>query len=258
MNLHLVLVRPEYGANVGACARALANMGGHRLILIAPACELDISARQMAAGAQSVLQDCVIYPSWEEFYAREGEGLRIALTRRVGHQRKVFPLEEKMTEIKAEPPRDLYLILGPEADGLNADDLAFVNYACHLPAFGEFSSFNLAQAALLAMYLVRAQLPPAEIPRPLNGGEPDVAQAFYFPDDLIKEWLTAMGFDIGARRASAYLTLRRLFLQNLPTRHELQVLEAILRQNIRKLKASVGFTSKELTDHGGDVARKEI
>ncbi|NJL25192.1 MAG: TrmH family RNA methyltransferase, partial [Calothrix sp. SM1_5_4] len=38
------------------------------------------------------------------------------------------------------------------------------------------------------------------------------------------------------RRSSAYLTLRKLFLQNLPTRHEIQVLEAVLQQNIRKLK----------------------
>jgi tRNA C32,U32 (ribose-2'-O)-methylase TrmJ len=45
-----------------------------------------------------------------------------------------------------------------------------------------------------------------------------------------------MGFDIKARKASAYLTLKRLFLQKFPTQHEMQVLDAILQQNIRKLK----------------------
>jgi tRNA/rRNA methyltransferase len=111
-----------------------------------------------------------------------------------------------------------------------------VNFSCDLPTFGEFASLNLAQAVLLATYLAREHVPPAQVPEShANRGFTPV-QPFYFPDASIREWLEAMGFDIQARRASAYLTLRRLFLQNLPTRHELQVLESILQQNIRKLK----------------------
>ena len=62
-----------------------------------------------------------------------------------------------------------------------------------------------------------------------------------------------------ARRASAYLTLRRLFLQNLPTRHEIQVLEAVLQQNIRKLKAGtvppdlIGLAAEKLADDIGEI-----
>ena len=55
------------------------------------------------------------------------------------------------------------------------------------------------------------------------------------PRDLIKEWLTAMGFSLSARKASAYTTLNRVLLKNAPTQNEVMVLEAILQQNIRKL-----------------------
>lgn len=237
MRLNAVLVRSEYASNVGAAARALANMGGDRLILIDPKCSLsEERAKQMAAGAQEVLAKAVVYPSWQDFYAREGEGVRIALTRRAGRARKVYPLAEKIAEIKTEPPANLYMIFGPEADGLSDDDLAFVNFYCHLPVYGEFASLNLAQAVLLALFQVRQHIEPAVRPKQVTGEEDEAVQPLYFPDQLIRDWLTSMGFDIQARKSSAYLTLRRLFMMNQPTKHEYQVLEAILQQNVRKLK----------------------
>ena len=240
MKIHVVLVRTEYPLNVGATARAMANMGADRLILIDPHCDLaDERAKEMAAGAQAHLRLATVYPSWDEFFAAEGDGLRLALTRRSGRNRKVFPLDEKLRELAGDSaistPENLYLIFGPEADGLDVEDLAFVNFAVHLPVFGDFGSLNLAQAVLLTLFITRQNFAPEAQPKQVKGAiEPSVAP-FYFPDQLIKDWLTAMGFNIKARKASAYLTLRRLFLQNQPTRHEVQVLEAILQQNIRKL-----------------------
>ena len=70
-----------------------------------------------------------------------------------------------------------------------------------------------------------------------------------------------MGFNIQARRASAYLTLRRLLLFNRPTQHETQVLEAILQQNLRRLKGekdSVGLAAEELADDLSDVGVEDI
>jgi TrmH family RNA methyltransferase len=236
VTLSVVLVRTEQPGNIGAAVRALANMGGGRLILIDPRCEVDAAAYALAAGSKNLLDHAITYPSWDAFYAREGRGLRIALTRRAGRSRKVFPLKEKLSP-RAE---HVYLIFGPEADGLSADDMAYVNYSCYLPTHGEHASLNLAQAVLLACYLAREGEP--------SPGPDDAAPAvapFYFPDALIKQWLGAMGFDVNARKRSAYLTLRRLFLQNQPTDHEVRVLESILNQNIRKL---LGLAPKEARD----------
>ena len=237
MNLSVVLVRTEQPGNVGAAMRALANMGGGRLILVDPRCEIDAAAYALAAGAKELLDHALIYPSWEEFYAREGDGVRIALTRRAGRSRKVFPLKEKLTPPRAE---HLYLVFGPERDGLSADDMAYVNHSCYLPTFGDHASLNLAQAVLLACYLAREGEPALVPEEPVPAARP-----FYFPDDLIKQWLSAMGFDVNARKRSAYLTLRRLFLQNQPTEHEVRVLESVLNQNIRKL---LGLATKEAGD----------
>lgn len=237
-HIDVVLVRTEYASNIGATARAMGNLGAERLILIDPQCKVNVKARQAAAGAQKQLENRVIYKSWQEFYDHEPEGFRLALTRRGGRKRRVLPLATALGEIKRSRNKNkrLYLILGPEADGLNAEDLSFVHEAVHLPVFGGFASYNLAQAALIALYITREIFPVKAIPKQITGEEDEAAQAFYFPDQSIRDWLTAMGFNVKARKSSAYLTLKRLFLQKLPTRHEMQVLEAILQQNIRKLK----------------------
>lgn len=261
MKIHVVLVRPEYASNVGAAARAMANMAIDRLVIIQPQCRLGVKAREMAAGAQEKLREATIYRSWQEFFAHEGEGIRLGLSRRTGKKRKVFPLEKTLTEIAAKKkPEHLYLIFGPERDGLDTDDLAYVNYTVHLPVFGEFGSFNLAQAVLLASYLTRQTFKPKRLATPTKGESAAPVQPLYVPDALLKEWLTTMGFDVNARRASAFLTLRRLFLQNLPTRHEIQVLEAILQQNIRKLKGvkSLGLTAENLADDSGDIVIEKV
>ncbi len=231
MNLNVVLVRTENSSNVGAALRAMLNMGGSRLILIDPKCPINGEARAMAAGAADKLDEIVTYPSWKEFYVREGTGLRIALTRRGGRARKVIPLADSLPEVL---PENIYLIFGPEADGLDSEDLALVNGCCHLPVHGEFASLNLAQAVLLACHIVRTKFPVENV-RQTTGNEEPAFAPIYFPEALIKRWLTAMGFDIQARRSSAFVTLRRLFMLNQPTRHEYQVLEAVLQQNIRKL-----------------------
>lgn len=256
MSMNVVLVRTEYSSNVGASARAAANMGADRLILIDPRCDVDNEkARQMAAGAQDMLAGAVRYTSWNDFFAHEGQGVRIALSRRGGRKRKVFALEEIVSEKLSGVEEPIYFIFGPEADGLDADDLAFVNFCCSLPVYGEFGSLNLAQAVLLALFLVKQKTGAAQ-PDQIKGGSVKSVQPFYFPDQLIKDWLTAMGFNIRARKASAYLTLRRLFLQNQPTEHEIHVLESILQQNIRKLKSSVGLAAEQLADDLSDIARQ--
>lgn len=236
MKIHIVLVRTLYSSNIGSAARAMANMGGDSLILLDPQCEVNSKARQAAAGAQEWLARRRTYRSWEEFYQHEGEGFRIGLTRRPGKTRKLFSFKEVLPLIQEsenfhQHPH-LYVFFGPEDCGLSSEDLAYMNYNCELPVYGEFQSLNLSQAVLLTLFILKdhfAQFAPE------HNTDTEVRPT-YFPDQSIKKWLEVMGFDLEARKSSAYLTLRRLFLQQNPTPHEVQVLEAILQQNIRKLE----------------------
>jgi tRNA C32,U32 (ribose-2'-O)-methylase TrmJ len=238
--VNIVLVRTEYSSNAGASARAMGNMGGEKLIFVNPQCDLENErAKQAAAGAQKQFSNRIVYADWGAFYAKEHEGYRIALSRRGGRKRTVKPLDVTLKSIKRSRKKlanKIYLFFGPEADGLEAEDLSFVHECCHLPVYGEFASYNLAQAVLLGMFITRQTFPLSNLPPQTTADCPPPAQPIYFPDEAIKDWLNAMGFNLSARRASAYLTLKRLLLQKMPTQHELQVLEAIIQQNIRKLR----------------------
>src|SRR5262245_2524072 len=59
----VVLVRPREEGNVGSAARAMANMGLDRLILVEPAAPLGKIARAFAVGAGHVLDAAVRVPS---------------------------------------------------------------------------------------------------------------------------------------------------------------------------------------------------
>lgn len=253
IDIDLVLVRTIYPSNIGSVARVMGNMGARRLILIDPQCEINSKARESAAGAQKYLASRSTYSHWDEFYQNEMSGVRIGLTRRTGKLRTDISLNNVLSKLNLNLPNSyplrIYLVFGPEDNGLSADDLALLNFSASLPIFGEFPSMNLSHAVLLACYLVKdwAQAmtinqPNSDIVENPKMRPQDVligkskANGLYFPDESIRTWLEAIGFSLEKRRASAYTTIRRLLLQNQPSETELHVLEAVLQQNIRKLR----------------------
>lgn len=240
-DINVILVGTQYPSNIGAAARAVANMGANRLILIAPKCELSASkAKQSAAGAQEALAKAETFASWEDFFKTDGGGLRLAFTRRAGKRRTLWPIKKLLHHMRDESPSTLnqpvYLIFGPEDDGLSAEDVAYANHCVSLPTYGDFSSLNLAQAVLMGLFIARDFFEDSSNWNIIQYTPKFPRRQFYFPDETIREWLTTMGFSLEARKASAYLTLRKLLLQNQPTDIELHVLESILQQNIRKLR----------------------
>jgi TrmH family RNA methyltransferase len=253
IDINLVLVRTIYPSNVGSVARVMGNMGARRLILVDPQCEINSKARESAAGAQKYLASRSTYSHWDEFYQNEMSGVRIGLTRRTGKLRTDISLNNVLSKLNLNLsesyPLQIYLVFGPEDNGLSADDLALLNFSANLPIFGEFPSMNLSHAVLLACYLVKDwaqaltidQINPDIIDQPKMKPQESLigkskTNGLYFPDESIRIWLEAIGFSLEKRRASAYTTIRRLLLQNQPSETELHVLEAVLQQNIRKLR----------------------
>jgi len=128
----------------------------------------------------------------------------------------------------------LYLIFGPEDWGLSNEDLEQAHFNVNIPTFGENSSLNLAQAVLLALYTLRLHWGGE---RTLLDGQqaPRDANFKVFPDESLRQWLTAMNFDL-SKEVNAYSVLKRMMLHNVPTEKELGMLETVLQQSIRKLR----------------------
>ena len=221
------------------CARSLLNMGGGDLICIAPQCELNENAKEGAAGAQEQLRKAKVYSTFEDFFAAEPDGLRIALSARDLRSKSSEFLDDRMKEIAARPSLEherIYLFFGPEDDGLSHSDLTLVHHVCRLPTFGEFTSLNLSHAVLLSTYLFSSSFAGRE-----NLPATAKQSSQFYPQKTIREWLEVLGFKLESRYVNAEKTLNRILLENEPSVDELRVLESILQQNIRKLKKSSGL-----------------
>ena len=235
----VVLCQPIYPRNIGSVARAMGNMGCERLILVDPQCTLDEETKKAAVGCQKIIQDRVVYNNWDEFYQNEGEGIRIAFTARAGKLRPPVEAEKLFAEISSDEfleARHVYFIFGREDDGLSAEDIQYCHHTCTLETFGEYTSLNLSQAVLLALYTFGKKHHKLFLEYEKKENPREVLTKKYYPERTIRAWLETLGFSLSARRVHALNIFNRILLQNRPTAKELQVLESILQQNIRLLK----------------------
>lgn len=236
-NYRIVLVRPKYSRNVGMVARAMSNYGAQQLILIEPRCEINQDAKEGAAHAQTQIEKAMIYPHWQRFYDWEPEGIRIAFSARDGKRREAFDFASTLkhdailkTEMLSKPT---YLIFGPEDHGLADADLDFVHRVFQIKLPGENPSMNLSHAVMSALTLLHQSTDPT-LPLPLSKEE---REKFFFPDQTLKRWLETLNIDISLHeKVNSYTVLKKLLLKGLPTTKELQMLETVLQQTIRKLK----------------------
>src|SRR5437660_1915678 len=121
MNCRIVLVRPQFAANVGATARVMRNMGASELVLVAPAADpADPDARRLATHGADVLDRCRVVADLGEAAA---DCLFVAGTSaRTGglmRRQSVGTPEDVLARLAdAMGLGPTALVFGPEADGL--------------------------------------------------------------------------------------------------------------------------------------------
>lgn len=151
----IILVRPQLGENIGAAARAMMNCGLTDLRLVAPRDGWpNKAALPMAAGGASIIESATIHASIAE--AAHDLTFLAALSAR----RRDMP-------VRASDPRgvtaDLLrhggkagLMFGPEASGLDNEDVVRADCLVTADLNPDYPSLNLAQAVLLMAWEWRA------------------------------------------------------------------------------------------------------
>lgn len=244
-SFHVVLVRPLYETNIGACSRAIANMGGNSLFVIAPQCEIGYPAQQAAATSQTALNQRKTYMSLQDMQKSEPHGIYIMLTGKDGESRQVWDLKMALNYIKTDWPESkkasaqnwpIYFVFGPENHGLANEELDCGHLLATLPVYGDNFSLNLSQAVMLTLFIARDFFGGHRVA--LEGGQParPAAQPLQNIDQTLKELMLELGFAIEGRRISAHSVLRRMLLTHIPTTKELSILNVVFAQILRKLK----------------------
>lgn len=144
----VVLVRPQMGENIGAVARVLLNFGLISLRLVAPRDRWpNPKAEQVAVGADKVLNGARV--EWTLEDALSDATLVIAASARPrGLEKPVWGPRQAALNIRAALARGEkpVVMFGPEAAGMETEEIARADAILTLPVNPGFASLNLANA----------------------------------------------------------------------------------------------------------------
>jgi len=146
----IILVAPQMGENIGACARAMKNFGLKSLRIVAPRDGWpNEKAESTSVGAIDLIKNAGVFESLEDaiadlefVYATTGIKRNMnkpyVLTKNLASE---FPYESKVG-----------IMFGRENWGLNNDEIALANKIITIDTDPDFTSLNIAQAVLVVSY----------------------------------------------------------------------------------------------------------
>ncbi len=226
-NVTIVLQRPRFPENIGSAARAMANMGLYRLVVVQPEnCDLTRICRLATHAALDVVEEMETAPDLKT--ALEPFQYVVGTTARLGGQRKLTTGPERLARdlVSIAANNQVAIVFGPEDRGLTNQELRLAHRLVTIPT-AEFSSLNLAQAVMVICYeLMRTKVtqPEAFAPRLATRFELD---GMY---DQVKDILVKINY-IQPQNPDYWMNKLRHFFSRLQLRAgEVSIIRGICRQ----------------------------
>jgi TrmH family RNA methyltransferase len=221
--VHVVLVRPESPANVGAVARVVRNTGLDGLRLVAPGDWRTLECWRMAWGSHSVLEEARVFDTLHDAVADAEMVLAFS-----GRQEKgavVLDVRDAAAEVPRGAEETSCLVFGPETSGLTRDELALCGHRVLIPSHDDQPSLNLSHAVMVAAYEVfRARRRPGDGPRRASHEEKDAMMA------RLREGLLAVGALPAVHTDGFFREWRAMFSRADLTPKEVRLLEHMARK----------------------------
>ena len=148
----VILVRPTEEGNVGAVARAMANTGLDRLILVEPAVRIGAKARARAVGGAPILEAAKRFPSLTAALASFRHVVGTSSHRERSFKSRTIDPRKLPERLASGDPGHAALVFGPERSGLTTEELALCATVVRIPTASEQPTLNLAQAVLIVAY----------------------------------------------------------------------------------------------------------
>ena len=147
-----ILVKPQIGENIGACARSLKNFGFSKLHIISPKQSWpNNKTKATSVGAYDVIKKAKIYDN--TYDAISDFDILVSLSARKRNiNKKHISIDQFLKMIKLKTNARFGLMFGPEASGLSNEDLSFSNYVLQIPTSKKFKSLNLSHSLTIICY----------------------------------------------------------------------------------------------------------
>lgn len=230
----VILVRPQMAENIGATARAMMNCGLRDLRIVNPRDGWpNVVALPMAAGGKSIIETAQVFDSLAE--AAHDISFMVAATAR-----------QRDMPIRASEPRAIVdelvqkakkgrvaLLFGPEASGLDNNEVVLADVAVSAALNPDYPSLNLAQAVLLLAWEWRvaalSDLGSASQSDDFDENLAPIKERDYFFQRL-ENALDDSGFFSSADMAPAVKrNIRALINRAAPSRQEISTLHGIVQ-----------------------------
>ncbi len=206
--VRVVLVRPEFPANIGAVARVINNTGLSGLDLVRPGDWRTVECWRRAWGSHDVLEGARVFPDLAA--ALVGAHLSVAFTGRGDKEAVILDVGDAATKVVGlAPGGEARLVFGPETSGLTLDEIALCGHRATIPSHPAQPSLNLSHAVMIAAYDVfRAS---GRVPKPARRATHDDKEAFLA---LLEQGLRAIGL-LAPQKRQLHLREWRALVQRL-------------------------------------------
>ena len=227
-----MLVEPQMGENIGACARAMLNCGLTDMRLVNPRDGWpNPAAEAMAAGAVEVLNDARVFATTAQACADLTYVLATTARTRGVTKPALVPrtaAEELRSRIAGHLPAGV--LFGPERAGLVNEDIALADAVITVPLNPGFASLNLAQAVLLIGYEWFQSGSDTPAIQMMSESPPATIETREFFLDRLESELDEAGFFYPEHLGPTMKrNLRTLFTRSGLTDQEVQTLHGVLK-----------------------------
>jgi len=259
----VILARPQMGENIGAAARAMMNCGLSDLRLVAPRDGWpNAAALPMAAGGKPIIETAQVFDTVAaatadiSFLAATSARRRDLAIRSLDPRGAAEMIVAHMAAAPDNPPDNspdeqnrAALLFGPEASGLDNDEVVLADILVTASLNPAYPSLNLAQGVLLMawewrMAVLYAAGQNAEVSgdvthRPERAsvtGRASVAERDYFYKRLEMALDEGGFFTAPDMVATVKRNIRALFNRAAPSKQEISTLHGILQALTRNRK----------------------
>ena len=148
----IILVKPQLGENIGACARSMKNFGFSKLSLVSPKFTFpNHKTKVTSVGAIDIINKTKIFNNTSD--ALNEFDLVISLSaRRRDINKKHIKFADLFKIIKMRKYKSFGLVFGRESSGLSNEDLSYSNYILQIPTKKKFKSLNLSHSVTVVCY----------------------------------------------------------------------------------------------------------
>jgi TrmH family RNA methyltransferase len=225
--LTIILVRPQSPGNIGAVARAMRNMGLHRLALVAPERFPHLEARMMACGAEELLSRAQIHDTLATAIAPCHWLVGTSARRRRYRHAPLTPpaLADKLPVLCQN--YHVGILFGPEDAGLTSAELNLCHDWVVIPTLSAATSLNLSQAVMVICYEImqrRVSPTPSALPALASVAETEAMYAH------LRQAFNMHGFPTEQAVERILLGLRRIFERTQLERRDVRLLRGVARQ----------------------------